>query len=140
MISAQPIYLIICNSQGLMDFSGPKKLVYLSGPKYGSTKVLKLVFALFEKTSGLQWTQKPDILGPLKYTSLFLLTLKKLVYFSGPMKRKFLSFRRGFFCFVGPLKCTRSILVPNWTQCTLVDPHMENYCPLGKDFLVLWVH
>ena len=39
--------------EGLMDFSGPKKLVYLSGPKYGSTKVHKLFFAHFEKTSGL---------------------------------------------------------------------------------------
>ena len=38
-------------------------------------------------------------MGPLKYTSCFLPTLKKLVYFSGPMKRRFLSFRRAFFLF-----------------------------------------
>ena len=52
---------VIIPCSGLMDFSGPKKLVYFSGPKFGSTKVHKF----------------------------FSLTLQKLVDLSGPKNQKF---------------------------------------------------
>ena len=38
---------------GLMDFSGPKKLVYFGGPKFGSNKVQKFFFPHFAIASGL---------------------------------------------------------------------------------------
>ena len=37
---------------------------------------------------------------------------------------------------MGPLKYTRSNLVPLQNLCTLVDPLMEKYCPLEFSYFV----
>merc|ERR1711940_493992 len=44
--------------------------------------------------------------GKIKYISFFSLTLKNLMYFSGLKKWKFLSFRTRIFMFSDPLKYT----------------------------------
>ena len=77
------------NIKDLVYFSGPtnQKILVLKDNNFlhrGSTKVHKLFLSHFAKPNGLQWTQKPENLGPLKSTSLFFLTLQNLMDFNGP--------------------------------------------------------